>query len=130
MAQAVSETARFSVKLVVHKAATREAERSISGQWRGRRPSARRGHAARHRFHASPAWIMRNDGSDRRQPSPEPKRVGSAKHNTRVRNSQDAGHCANGVHGLVRAHEPVNPFGLALLSRATQAAAFAKLSRS
>jgi hypothetical protein len=26
---------------------------------------------------------------------------------------------------LVRAHEPVNPFGLALLSRANQAAAFA-----
>jgi hypothetical protein len=30
----------------------------------------------------------------------------------------------------VRAHEPVNPFGLALLSRANQAAAFAKISRS
>jgi hypothetical protein len=31
---------------------------------------------------------------------------------------------------LVRAHEPVNPFGLALLSRANQAAAFATMSRS
>jgi hypothetical protein len=40
------------------------------------------------------------------------------------------GHCANGIHGLVRAHEPVNPFGLALLSRANQAAAFARISRS
>jgi hypothetical protein len=48
----------------------------------------------------------------------------------RGRNPQDAGHCANGIHGLVRAHEPVNPFGLALLSRANQAAAFARMSRS
>ena len=46
------------------------------------------------------------------------------------RNLQDAGHRANGIHGLVRAHEPVNPFGLALLSRANQAAAFARMSRS
>jgi len=46
------------------------------------------------------------------------------------RNLQDAGQRANGIHGLVRAHEPVNPFGLALLSRANQAAAFAKISRS
>ena len=48
----------------------------------------------------------------------------------RGRNLQDVGHCANGIHRLVRAHEPVNPFGLALLSRANQAAAFAKMSRS
>jgi hypothetical protein len=46
------------------------------------------------------------------------------------RNLQDAGHRANGIHGLVRAPEPVNPFGLALLSRANQAAAFAWMSRS
>ena len=48
----------------------------------------------------------------------------------RGRNLQDAGHCPNRIHGLVRAHEPVNPFGLALLSRANQAAAFARMSRS
>ena len=30
----------------------------------------------------------------------------------------------------MRAHEPVNPFGLALLSRANQTAAFARMSRS
>ena len=48
----------------------------------------------------------------------------------RGRHLQDAGHCTNGIHGLVRAHEPVNPFGLALLSRANQAAAFARMSRS
>ena len=48
----------------------------------------------------------------------------------RGRNLHDAGHCANGIHGLVRAHEPANPFGLALLSRANQAAAFARMSRS
>ena len=48
----------------------------------------------------------------------------------RGRNLQDPGHCTNGIHGLVRAHEPVNPFGLALLSRANQAAAFARMSRS
>jgi hypothetical protein len=41
----------------------------------------------------------------------------------RGRNLQDAGHGANGIDGLVRAHEPVNPFALALLSRANQAAA-------
>ena len=29
----------------------------------------------------------------------------------RGRNLQDAGHGANGIHGLVRAHQPVNPFG-------------------
>jgi hypothetical protein len=34
-----------------------------------------------------------------------------------------------GVLGLVGAREPVNPFGLALLSRANQAAAFARMSR-
>ena len=48
----------------------------------------------------------------------------------RGRNLQDAGHCANGIQGLVRAHEPVNPFGLALLSRENQAAALARMSRS
>jgi hypothetical protein len=46
------------------------------------------------------------------------------------RSLQDAGHCPNGIHGLVGAHEPVNPLGLALLSRANQAAAFARMSRS
>jgi transposase len=48
----------------------------------------------------------------------------------RGRNLQDPGHCTEGIHGLARAHEPVNPFGLALLSRANQAAAFARMSRS
>ena len=48
----------------------------------------------------------------------------------RGRHLQDAGHCTNGIDGLVRAHEPVNPFGLALFSRANQAAAFARMSRS
>ena len=64
--------------------------------------------------------------------SPEPKLVGSARRNSRrSRNSSGyPGHCTNGIQGLVRAHEPVNPFGLALLSRANQAAAFARMSRS
>ena len=70
------------------------------------------------------------DASDRRRRSPEPKLVGSASRIARGRNLQDAGHCANGIQGLMRAHEPVNPFGLALLSRANQAAAFARMSRS
>ena len=48
----------------------------------------------------------------------------------RGRNLQDAGHCANGIQGLAPPHEPVNPFGRALLSRANQAAAFARMSRS
>lgn len=46
------------------------------------------------------------------------------------RDLQDPGHCANGIHGLVRAHEPEYPVGVALLSRANQAAAFARISRS
>src|SRR5271170_2667474 len=44
-----------------------------------------------------------------------PSRSGSAPPGiiARGRNVQDAGHCTNRIHGLVRAHEPVNPFGLA-----------------
>src|SRR6516165_933710 len=34
------------------------------------------------------------------------------------RHLQDTRHRENGILSLVRAHEPVNPFGLALLSRA------------
>src|SRR3984957_19883864 len=64
--------------------------------------------------------------SDRRRRSPEPKSWSAPPSViARGRNLQDAGHGANGIQGLVRAHEPVNPFGLALLSRANQAAAFA-----
>ena len=61
-----------------------------------------------------------------------PSRGGSAPPGVivRGRNLQDAGHCINGIDGLVRTYEPVNPFGLALLSRANQAAAFARMSRS
>lgn len=39
------------------------------------------------------------------------------------RDLQDACHRADGINGLVHAHEPPDPFGLALLSRANQAAA-------
>lgn len=46
------------------------------------------------------------------------------------RDLQDASHRANGIHGLAHAHEPENPVGVALLSRANQAAAFARISRS
>jgi hypothetical protein len=47
----------------------------------------------------------------------------------RGRNIQDAGWCANGIQGWCAPPEPVNPFGLALLSRANQAAAFARMAR-
>lgn len=46
------------------------------------------------------------------------------------RDLQDPGHGSDRIHGLVRAHEPENPVGVALLSRANQAAAFARISRS
>ena len=46
------------------------------------------------------------------------------------RDLQDARHGFDRKLGLMRAHEPVKPFGFALLSRENQAAAFARMSRS
>ena len=96
------------------------AEQSASGQQRGHRPSAGHEHAARHRFHA----IQRHgscgyDASDRRRRSPEPKLVGSARRNSpRAETFRTRAIVQIGIHGLVRAHESVNPFGLALRSPA------------
>ena len=58
------------------------AEQSASGQQRGHRPSARREHAARHRFRAIQRGSCGYDASDRRRRSPEPKLVGSARRNS------------------------------------------------
>jgi hypothetical protein len=86
--------------------------------------------AARHRFHAIRRGSCGYDASI--GVSGRPSRSWSAPPGViaRGRNLQDARHCANRRHGLVRAHEPVNPFGLVSLSRANQSAAFARTSRS
>src|SRR3984957_2790606 len=62
--------------------AARIIEQSAFGQQRGHRPSARREHAARHRFHAIQRGSCGYDASDRRRRSPEPKLVGSATRNS------------------------------------------------
>ena len=56
------------------------------------------------------------DASDRRRRSPDPKLVGSARHNSPRPTPSRRGPLYEWDTWPVRAHEPVNPFGLALLS--------------
>ena len=106
-------------------------ELSASAQPRGYQPSAWAMNTRRAIGSMRPG-VDRADATRKIGVDARPSRSWSAPPGViaRGRNLQDPGHCANEIHGLVRAHEPVNPFGLALLSRANQAAAFARMSRS